>query len=481
MISVFCLYFKPSFASGLANWYYQNMKIKNLRIIWITALGVIILALIVLAIAPFGYISYRTDLLRPDYFIGSLTPTDRLAGKEGEAARRILAEPVYFSLYTPRPFNNVRVTLEYSSKAPLIELGLRRDGVAWNFERQPIYFQVLEDLARNPNTIQEDGVLLWQREKKYSSLNEFLKNMPARNKIAVYNYSLSYPYRLNDYHTAGRREVPTAVRGSYILATYSGGEPIDMELFFERLAGSKKEITATMYNEKNQPVISQTVVEESSLRLRTSALPTGPYRLELKAEDTVITKRIITAQSKLAFVGRVWLTDANRKSITIYTDSQTLTAQTLNPASLQKISFANKTLDLSETYKQISLSFPENGRQARPVTINKDDITLSGDGVFAFSEADLLNASLRELRPGLDIDAAGIEYVIARYQPISEKGKRTVSFDLSGALQEKGRYSFMIAAPGLADIPDGLEVRAITAKLAGTSLLEYVKSWQSKL
>ncbi len=458
--------------------------LSPIRISWIFALVVIVAALAFLALAPFGSITHRTDFLRPNYFISRLTPQERLAGKEGLASRRLLAEPAYFSIYTPRPFDQATITIEYESKAPLLELGIRRGGVAWNFERQPIYFSRLDQLARDPNTIQEGGLMLWQKDKRFGSVSDFLQDLPARDRIAVYNYSLVYPYRLAAYRALPQaRSVDLGIKGSYVMNTYSNGESLDMvfSLQYQNLDSQSASATVIVYNEKNEPVISRSVTDnELVVRIVTGPLRPGPYRVEMKTAEDTVTTRLLTTQSKISFVGQVRLSAKGRNDFSVYTDSASLTAQTSNPASLQVIAFEEQKLDLNETYRQISTAAPGGLRQIRKIEAARDDIVLSGDGVFAFSAEDILNPSLTQFRPETNMTASGIEYIIARYEP-ADLQSRSVTFDLRGAVRENNRYTFMIAAPGLSSVTGGLEIKSLSVKLQGRTAAAYLRALFSAL
>jgi len=99
-----------------------------------------------------------------------------------------------------------------------VEAGVSTDGRTWQYNLQPLYNSKIEDLMKRWNEIgrnfhfnppgeaatlrRGDDLILLQRNKVYSSVDEFLKNPPAMNKVALYNYDLKTNYL---YRVIGRK------------------------------------------------------------------------------------------------------------------------------------------------------------------------------------------------------------------------------------------------------------------------------------
>ncbi len=441
--------------------------------------------LVGLAVTPFGSRTYQTDFQSENYFIGRLAPSERLAGSVGEAGRTIIAEPVYFSLFTPRPFRQAEVTVEYEGTAPLIELGLRR-GDAWNFARQPLWHAGLEKLAHSAKTVAADGVMLWQREKKYASIATFSEAPPLISEVATYNFPFKNSFLLKEYvPETSERMLEVGLRGNYIIQTYSGGEPIRVRFFIHDINLNKDTdaVRATLYDEAGRNIASASLGDDGAgkgvttstreLQIATEALPAGPYRLEFSANDDIITDRIRTMQSKLSFVNQLPLSGAGRQNISLVTDAARLTAQTSAPASRQEIVFDGNRLDLSQTYTQFHVSGKGAGRSSRQISLKKDDVTLSGDGSFAFTASELIDVTARQFTASESAVEEQAAYVIARYTPHSPGAGRAV-FQLGEAYRENGKYSFMIAAPGVSAAAP-LTIRTITVRLSGQTLWQWVR------
>lgn len=463
-------------------WYHTYMKqIKAIRLIWICCLVVIIVFLLWRAIVPSGSITYSTDFGSYNYFISELSPQDRLQVSTGDVYNKILAEPVYFYLKTPRPFQSAEISFAYEDASPLLELGICRDKKSWNFQRLPIYFEKLEELALSDKTIFENGVLLWQKEKKYSSLEDFIKNPPSLENIGVYNYNYSPTIVLPFYQPLSEMtEFNLGARGNYTLSTYSNGQPIEIifKVTQKDINISPSQITVTVYDRENNIIQTfQTTSLEPEIKLITPPLVSGAYRIEFKADNNIETESLITMQRKLSFINYVWLADLSRNNFSVFTDVTNISAQTINPKKLQSLKVNNQILEILETYNQFSLSLNDQTRKIKEIKIEKDDIILAGDGVFALSQDALFNPLPRQFSNKINLSESNLDYIIAGYEPIGlqKTGQRTVNFDLNQACLDNGRYPFIISAPQI-DRNNPVTISKISINVTGKTLFNFIKS-----
>jgi len=218
--------------------------------------------------------------------------------------------------------------------------------------------------------------------------------------------------------------------------------------------------------------------EARSLNFKESNLPEGVYKIELRANDDIITKKIIAAQNKISFLNRIWLSNENDKDVTLYTDSQLINAQTINPGSLQNIKVDDKELNIEATYRQFSQMLENKESE---IKITKGDLILSGNGVFSFSQENLLNPNFKKVDESFSVNPAGINYILAKYKIPEEKDGWKIGaaeFDLSNAYQEWSKNSFIISIPGLKaddEIKDDIVVKEIKIELEGKTLREKLK------
>ena len=197
-------------------------------ILWLGLISSIIW-LAYLRIVPSGKISYFYNFQKPSFFIGKLTPEERLEMKSGLA--EIKGDPVYFSLRTPKKFNRAAITVKFKNTTayPVMELGLLNDKIAWNYDLKPLENKVIDQLAMVwPVIYGQAGSRLIQREKKYNSIENFLNSLPPINEIAIYDYNLNNKFLLDKYAPALEPSViDYNFRGSYQFYTYIKNETLN--------------------------------------------------------------------------------------------------------------------------------------------------------------------------------------------------------------------------------------------------------------
>ena len=468
------------------------VSIQKIRWIWMSLLALVLIWLAYEAIAPFGSIQYKSNFVDNSYFISHLTPKDRLVDGDAVSSATVKAEPVYFSIFTTRPFRKAYVHLEFERPAPLMEMGIRRGPTVWNFDRQPLYSNVLENIGRAPETIKENGVMIWQKKLQHHSVQEFLQSNPPLDTTAVYNYNMRTNVHLKDYQPYSiPRTLALGLKGHYEIVTYSGGESIEMRFNIHDLNENKDPdpIVVTLYNNKGEGIANAELADdagmpkkmsgEKTVTLKSGPVPAGVYKIEFKSNDDIITDSLTTRQSKISFTNRLWLAASKRGAFSLYTDGSHLDAQTIAPASLQTIHSESQQLVISETYRQFRLQYSHPWREDKSITLSRDDVILASDGVFAFKPEELINASFRALPEEQLLQTAHIDSIVAGYEPVTGNNvlQRDLVFDLSGAYREKGRYSFLIAAPGVEKVADGAHLISIRVRFEGMTLWEFIKKY----
>ena len=476
--------------------------IVKLRIfLWLILAGFTVW-LLYMAIVPSGKITYVYDFANGDYqlagadkFISQLTPEERVEEIK-DRSQKIIGDPVYFSLRLPRKFNKAKLTLEYKneSERPLLEAGVLMDKIIWRYQLQPIENKIIDKLALVWNVIEKDGAMLMQREKKYDTLDNFLANLPLPEEIALYNYDLKKEYLLKDYEPSKvKQEINYSLRGPYQFYTYIKSEDLDFDFTLLDLNQNKdsdavdinlyyddKLIASRHLDDDGIKTDSGEMGETREVDFTEAGLPKGVYKIELRANDDIMTKKIETGQSKVSFSNRIWLAGENDKDISLFTDSQLINAQTINPGSLQNIKAGDKELNIEDTYRQFSQML-EN--KVSEVKVVKGDIILAGNGVFSFNLESLLNPNFKKVDESFSVNPAGINYILAGYRIPEEKdGWKTAQaeFDLNNAYREWNKNSFIISIPGLKadnEINDSIEIRGIKIELEGKTLKEKLKEF----
>jgi|WetSurMetagenome_2_1015567.scaffolds.fasta_scaffold01402_2 hypothetical protein len=497
----------------------MDFRIK-LRIAWIIALTAMVLVLVWLSAVPGGKITYVQDFKSFNDFIGNLTPVERMAGN------KIIGDPVYFSLRVPRRFTSAKLTLKYKvdPSVPIIEAGVLKDRATWQYDLQPIYNGKLDELMKNWNMISNrgtlpasrgashpsqggDNLILLQRKKTFISVDDFLKNQPKPDKIALYNYDLKNNFILPDYVPAkATTTMCRPLQGTYQFYTYIKNENLADDFVFEDLnkeVGSDPIDIFVYYNDKQiaaEHLDDDGVADDSGaqkswrhLKLNLANLPEGVYKIGVRADNDIITRTITTVQSKMAFVNKINLAAVPEVSCgrNLITDSRKIQAQTVYADKLQTIQITPllskeglgggsvEGLSITELFTQFSTQgdLPKMSY----LVLQNDGAMISGDGLFSFSESQFFNPTIRKVDANFDADKEGIDYVLANYVTPARDGDWLVStaeFDLQNVYKQWNKHSFLISVPGLRaedNTGDGVTIGEIKIELTGTSFWEKIE------
>lgn len=481
------------------------VKLKNIVIIRLILWLILLIFLAWLAynkVVPGGKISYTYEPGKFNYFIGKLSPADRVRIKNGSAL--LTGEPIYFSLKPPRHFEKARVSVKFknTSSSQVIELGVLNDKVSWNLDLKPLENKIIDQLAMVwPVIYGSDEVKLIQREKKYETIEEFLRNMPPRNEIGLYNYNLKNKFILNGYAPGSQTQsLDYSLRGSYQYYTYIKNEDLDFAFNFIDLNINKDEdpVDVKVYSQDGliftQRAPDSNEAGSRAINLKIPNLSEGIYRVSFVANDDIVTKNIATRQNRFSLINKAWLARGNGQDIVLYTDSDKVSVQTINPASLGVIKIGGQELNLQETYKQISsaadgptLTGDQEGEATRltKIELPKDDIIISGNGVFSFSETELVNPGYKNISQNINLNNQGINYILSFYKSPAKDGEWSLAeaeFNLEKAYQEQGKFQFIISAPGYGENREGkILIKEIKVELTGNSLWQKLKKFFSSL
>jgi len=474
----------------------MDFKIK-IRIIFWSALVILTSWFVYLGVVPGGKITYATDFKDNNYFFGRLTPEERTNSTSSSEA--ITGEPVYFSLSTPRKFDQAKLTITYKneSSAPLIEAGVLTDKTVWNYDLKPVENKILENLQTQWAVSDGNGLALLQRIKKYGNIEEFLKNLPPTSEIALYNYDLKTDFKIPDYKPgASIKTFNIPLKGPYQFYTYIKGEELNFKFIFSDLNQNKdpdpidlnlykdgKLIAAKHLDDDGIADDSGELKKDRELGLSVSGLKEGVYQIELKCDSDIVTRNIKTGQQKIAFINKIWLADDYKKNINLVTDSRVMAAETTNPGRLQKIVFGGRKLEVKETFKQFGLRAID---KISEIKLEKDDVILSGDGMFGFDSDSFFDPVIAKLNENTDVDQDGINYILTSYQaPTVENGHKTAEadFDLTKAYRENGKYNFLISVPKLGTPGYGgrVLVESVKVDLRGKTIWQFLKNFINRL
>jgi hypothetical protein len=489
------------------------VKLTKIRIFWLILLAFLVIFFLFFKVVPFGHITYRYVWPRVigsgQGFISDFKPQARLDSSV-KRTLKIVADPVYFSLFTPRRFDKATVTIKYrrqlDASTPIVELGLLQDKFSGRYELKPLENRWLDNQRFNWRRLSErDGELILQVDNYYEHLDDFWSDVQMDNLkdcqngisscLAVYNYNLQSDFKLANYRAAFPITIDQPLRGTHQFYVYlTGGDwrfqfsfvdlnqdreadPIEIVMFSGSQLIAREAWPDLNLNPTGGPE------EPRSLVFQGGPLPTGVYKVEIRVSDDVVIKSLRSPSEKVVFINHIWPVSSLAKPLEFWTDGSYLQAQTLNPSSLGDIVFGEGRLSVSDTYQQFST--PVSDYALRQVKSPHDDLMYENNGVFSFSAASFFNPGVKKIdryfKPGDQI-----KYIIANYSvPDSEKEWRfaTAEFDLRTASRDKGKYTFLFSIPGLAldsavkpaEADNYLEIKEIEVKLQGKTLWQKIR------
>ncbi|MGE5425608.1 MAG: hypothetical protein ACM3PZ_00825 [Bacillota bacterium] len=484
---------------------------QRLRRIWLTLLGLIVVFFVFEIVSPSGSWTCHEDYAQrgQNLFnrscLGRPSPGERVAHGPG-APLLVLADPVYFSVFSPRAFSQAEVTITYrpylSSSTPLIETGFLADKDLWRYRLRPVYNLWLEQGMGEFSLIDEGGLRLYQRTPTFTSVSSFLdawqkgqKVCPNQGCLAVYNIDLAgYSSALNLSALdkgSGETFFPYPLRGAHQFYLYHPGGRLEIsaslldrnndlnkdDAEFILFSGRHQALQVKIEDRRAEAELSGDNSAPEPIRL-TGELEAGLYRLEFRAGDDLSLSGLKVNSRYLSAINKIW--PDGPSPVTLYTDSRYLQAKAIDPAVLQAFDFGGTKLDLDEIYVQKEAVSKRLG--LKKIALQSGGILLENNGVFAADPSSLISPDY----PRLDRfapDLSALDIVVSDYRPAKklEEGwlQSTAVFQAGDLYREKGRYSLVVSAPGI-KIDSGagglVEIKEITVRFSGKNLLDKIRS-----
>jgi hypothetical protein len=473
--------------------YNFRIKIRILLVIaWVLTLAFFLLKLVV----PSGEITYSSDFSKKTGFIYNLTPQERIDDFGDKV--KIIADPVYFSLYYPRQFQEAEIKLKYKWENvdnQIMEMGFLADKNLWQYKLEPLENTILERAINTWHVSQEGNFMFLQKNKKFNSLNEFLQSDFSKNSTAVYNIDTK-DLNISEFKLSQEKvdnisayTIEQDLIGHHQFYMYHPGSDFNVNIKVQDLNQNDEEDNIEMFLFYQNQVIaresldsiisldSKEISELKDLSLELSDLSEGLYKVEIKISDDIVIKEIKTSSNKLSFINNIHLGESNDE-LKLYTDSSYLKVLTTKSASLQKLNFAGVNFDVVDTYKQHYFTSDTEVKSTwREINLKKGNLKLSNSGMFSFDKNLAFNPEMASLDDRSDL--SNIDYIIADYKPVEKEGEWNVAvanFDLSSAYSEDNKYSFIFSLPNFFYKQNSaLVIDSIDITLKGKNIWQKIK------
>ncbi len=427
--------------------------------------------------APLGAHEFYTW---PDKQLSALTPEARTEILDDGV--KINDDLVYFTTNVKYKYNSahIKVIFDQPDENQPIKVGYKDDDV-WHYNSQTLNEPLLNNMSKY---VVGDGPYLYQRNPNYSSMEDFADNPPRSEPIGLYdldkNDYVPADFKIPDYKPSGRTiSLNIPLRGRHVLYAYLNNEPFEMMIekrdlnWYEdpdplviKIYRETDLVYQATINDDGVADASKEIGEKQSISINNPGpeLPEpGVYKIVFEANaDTVITK-LSTNLSRLVFEGPIYpINNAEiykglveeTKPVDIYTSSSYVSFQTSHSASLQNVFINEKEFPLDKINKVISFEVPGKSSQIKKITTPKGDVIINGTGFFSFApDKFFYPLPFDALQIQNEQDLNQVNYVLSNYRagiklPNGEQVAE-LDFGLSDAVIQKGKISWMIAAPGL--------------------------------
>ncbi len=303
--------------------------------------------------------------------------------------------------------------------------------------------------------------------KRYDSFEAFYADPPARDKVAVYKADYQAPFRLSGYVPSSQeRVIEATLRGQHEFKTYVKNETLDFR--FEFMDMNRDEgadfVAVTLFDERGQPVAEARTRDDGDARgdamasemrqveLQVPGLSEGVYKIVMNASRDIFFRKIKTTQSKIVFLNRLYLGDeiayrAQTRSVELWTASKQIRAQTRHAEGVQDLTRGERTFSVSEPYE--TYTFETDGKFA-PIVIPKGDVEIYVDSPLSFFNDQYFQPDPLIVRPSVDFEQQGIEYVLTSYKTPNKTGDwlvQTVEFETAPLVFEKKSWKFIFSLP----------------------------------
>lgn len=430
-------------------------------------------------LAPLGTeVTFRYDSATGKGFIRGLQPGPNVVrvfqqGRRFAALRKTSASFEVQLPPAPKGFKKAVVKVRFKNdKQAKFFIGLK-DRPKKHYLTKPMDNKILNFL--NWNVVGGDNLTLFQRERVFKDVQEFIATPPKDAVIASYFLDEDQlklnPVVPKDYMKDERGLlIDQALRGPHILYTYIKNEPLDF--IIEKQDLNRKQgadpLRVSVYR-GDTLVLSRTIVDDGTvtdsgqmvnpqaLSLQ-AQLREGTYTIKLSCSKDVIIKQIYTKQHLLVFKNKLFLAgnEGTQKAtkiepIAVFTDSRTVRVEAFDKDGLQELLIDDQRLLVSEPGYRYRVVLQPG---IKKIELQRGGVIIRGPGFFSFSRESFFEPVFPRIiefdeEESLDY----VDYIITSYQLPSEDDGWLINqqtFDLSRAYIEKdGVLRFKLSSPGL--------------------------------
>lgn len=413
--------------------------------------------------------------------ISKLSPKDRVKTEivNGETLLKQIGDIVYFNTEMPFQFDyaTVRVFFKNPSLEQTFSIGFQ-DREEWHYDTKPYDIPYINPLSWTKNG---NDPVLYQRDRKYVSVDDFINNPPLDSIIGTFEHETNIgnlsQYRIPTYNPQLQETIiDTPLRGKHTIYAYLEKEKFNMTIIKQDLNWYEDTDVAKIKIYKDEDLVYQVTIEDDGIQDSSkkilpaqeitinnpgNELPeNGVYKIVIDANGDTIIKKIKTNLHKIVFANSIFpVTNkdvypgvaATTSATTVYTNALTLSATTYHDQGKQNILVGNQVLGVNTLHSASYLAPKENISE---VIIPQNDVVLNGFlGYFAFERDQFFLPTKYHILPITKAeDVELVDYILTDYLPSRTEGEWQVNeqtFDLRTAYIKDGKLSWIIKAPKL--------------------------------
>ncbi len=385
---------------------------------------------------------------------------------------------VYFDKLISSGTDKVNIKIRFYNNFPenntLLRLGAK-DQEDWHYQYKTIYNPLLDSL--NLNLIQEGSLKLYQKQKKFNKISNFLNNIPT-NVIIATDQEIEPKINLIKDYKPSTLTINTTLRGTHNFFIYIKGN-LKVDVIKKDINWYENEdiLNINLYSSDNALLSNSTIQDDGIIKkdsktktidqagsLIVNGLQEGVYRLELNNNADMIIKRITINQNKIVttslFLADNEMYDIKTRPIKIYTKTNRnsdLVFNTYHKESLQKVKINNQTININKRAEDIIYNLkPSN--TFYELTTEKNDIIISSTNYFSFTKDSYFEPFKYKIVPiknNKEWLINNVDYIYTDYATPKIEGNWIIgeaTFNVNETYIKNNKLNFLINAPHLSQI-----------------------------
>ena len=451
-------------------------------------------------IAPFGKIvNFRFTSKLPGAQQATVFSPDPAKGSILQIPTQIITTSITkLQLKLPQgKIETIKTALKFKPNINEVIIGIRGNEKD-DFLYQPLYRDTFRDL--NWNKIEDSGLTIWKKEKKFNSLKDFIDNPPLDKIIAAYYLDLDKLQELRSDTEKKAKDAKTVIekplRGNHSLLIRVDQSPLILKVIKQDINNYDGEDKLKIKVSKEGKSLAEETIEDDGIidanRLKLKPqeetvtledIEPGIYQVDLidesKSADILIIK-IEVNQSKVIFKNNIF--PLGNTPTALWTDISDLNVMTVHDGGLQTVKLDGQSdLKIEQIDKRYSFDLAEltgskAGGKIYKLEAPKNDLMIGGDGYFSLSQEAFFLPEIVKTEKLNDLENLDkVDYILTGYKLPKKEGDWFTAeayFDLKDIKVDNDTLYFSLEVPQIAKYGGQLEIDYLDISLSDKKTAE---------